>query len=880
MVDIPKTYDPKPIEGKWYKFWLDRKYFHAEEKSDGQPFCIVIPPPNVTGSLHIGHALDNTLQDILIRWRRMQGYNTLWLPGTDHAGIITQHVMEKMLAEEGLSRQQIGREKFLERMWRWKEKSRGTIIGQLMKLGCSCDWDRERFTLDEGLSRAVRTAFKRLYEEGLIYRGSYIVNWCPRCETALSDLEVEYVEEEGKLYYVRYPIADGNGEVVIATTRPETMLGDTGVAVNPEDERYKHLIGKKAILPIVGRELPILGDPAVDMEFGTGVLKVTPAHDPADFEIGKRHNLPELNVMNPNGTMNENAGKFKGMDRYECREAILKELKEEGYLVKVEDYTHAVGTCERCHTPIEPIVSEQWFVRMKPLAQKAIEAAREKRVRFIPEMWEKEFYNWMENIKDWCISRQIWWGHRIPVWNCQSCGEEIVEVETPKACPKCGSEDLIQDPDVLDTWFSSALWPFSTLGWPEETRLLRTFYPTSVLVTGWDILFFWVSRMIMTGLKFMGEVPFRYVYLHPLVADEMGRKMSKSRGNVIDPLVSMERYGTDAFRFALTSSLIPSRYMPLLESRMEGGRTFANKIWNASRFVIMNLSDFKPDDSKRLSLELCDRWILSRYNGLVAAVNGALEGFKFELAAQLIYDFMWHEFCDWYVELSKIRLYHSDKSQERYTAQFVLWRVLEGMMRLMHPIMPFITEEIWQMLPHEGESIVIAPYPEPDERWINHEAESEMNLIMSVIRDIRSIRSEMNIPPSKELKAIIRVPDDQERRRLESHKGYISFLCRSPEIEISPEANRPPASATAVVGDIEIFVPLADLIDLDRERTRLQRELEKTLKELEKVERNLKNKSFLTRAPAHVIERQRERKSELESVIAKLKKNISFLETG
>jgi valyl-tRNA synthetase len=878
MIDIPKAYDPKPVEEKWYRFWLDRGYFHAEERSDKKPFCIVIPPPNVTGSLHIGHALDNTLQDILIRWRRMQGYNTLWLPGTDHAGIITQHVMERMLAQEGLSRQQIGREKFLERMWRWKEESRGTIIGQLMKLGCSCDWERERFTLDEGLSRAVRTAFKRLYDDGLIYRGSYIVNWCPRCETALSDLEVEYVETQGKLYYVKYPLADGDGELVIATTRPETMLGDTGVAVNPEDERYKNLIGSKAILPVVGRELPIVGDPVVDMEFGTGVLKVTPAHDPTDFEIGKRHNLPELNVMNLDGTMNQNAAQFAGMDRYECRDALVNVLRERGYLVKVEDYIHAVQVCERCHTPIEPLISEQWFVRTQPLARKAIGAAREKRVRFVPEMWEKEFYNWMNNIRDWCISRQIWWGHRIPVWTCESCGAEIVEVETPQSCPKCGSGDLRQDPDVLDTWFSSALWPFSTLGWPDDTQLLQQFYPTSVLITGWDILFFWVSRMIMMGLKLMGEVPFRYVYLHPLVADEMGRKMSKSRGNVIDPLDSMEKYGTDAFRFALTTSVIPSRYMPLPESRMEGGRNFTNKIWNASRFVIMNLSDFKPGTSKDLRLELCDRWILSRYNRLVASVNQALEGFKFEVAAQIIYDFMWHEFCDWYVELSKIRLYHVEEPERRYTAQFVLWRVLEGIMRLMHPIMPFITEEIWQMLPHDGESVAVAPYPDPDENELDEDAERRMDLLMSVIRDIRNIRSEMNIPPSKELKVILQAPQDWEREVLEGHRDYISFLCRAPRITVSASAARPPASAAAVVGDIEIFVPLADLIDLDRERARLRKELERTIRDLEKVERNLKNESFLTKAPPHIVERERERKAELESAIAKLEKNLSFLE--
>ena len=879
MREIPKSYDPKPVEEKWYKFWLERKLFHAEEVSDRPPFCIVIPPPNVTGSLHIGHALDNTLQDILIRWRRMQGYNTLWLPGTDHAGIITQYLMEKMLAEEGLTKEKLGREKFLERMWRWKEESRSRIINQLMRLGCSCDWDRERFTLDEGLSRAVRTAFKILYDEGLIYRGSYIVNWCPRCRTALSDLEVEYEERLGKLYYIKYPLADRSGSLVIATTRPETMLGDTGVAVNPNDDRYKHLIGSKAILPIVGRELPIVGDEAVDMEFGTGVLKVTPGHDPTDFEIGKRHGLPELNVMNPDGTMNENAGKFAGMDRYECREALVKELQRKGYLVKVEEYQHSIALCERCRTPIEPLISEQWFVRMKPLAQEAIKAAQEKRVRFVPEMWEKEFYNWLYNIKDWCISRQIWWGHRIPVWTCRDCGEEIVEVDTPQRCPKCGSPKLEQDPDVLDTWFSSGLWPFSTLGWPDDTQLLRTFYPTSVLVTGWDILFFWVARMIMLGLKFMGEVPFRYVYLHPLVADEFGRKMSKSRGNVIDPIESMEKYGTDAFRFALTASVIPSRYMPFPESRIGGSRNFANKIWNASRFVIMNLEGFEPKgEPPRERLELCDRWILSRYNRTVSLVNEALESFKFETAAHTLYDFIWHEFCDWYVELSKIRLYGSEDPEERYTAQYVLWRVLEGTMRLLHPIMPFITEEIWQMLPHEGESIMIAPYPRPDEGLIDEEAEKRMELLMEVIREIRTIRSEMRIPPSKEISAVIQAPDPSKRAILEEHVGYISHLCRAPRVEICESASRPPTSAVAVAGDIEIYVPLADLIDVEKERERIKRELKKVEKELEKIEANLANEQFLKKAPQHIVQGQRERREELLTVRERLLKNLRMLE--
>lgn len=879
MKEIPKSYDPKPVEEKWYKFWLERKLFHAQEVSDKPPFCIVIPPPNVTGSLHIGHALDNTLQDILIRWRRMQGYNVLWLPGTDHAGIITQYLMEKMLAEEGLTKEELGREKFLERMWKWKEESRARIINQLMRLGCSCDWDRERFTLDEGLSRAVRTAFKILYEEGLIYKGSYIVNWCPRCKTALSDLEVEYEERLGKLYYVKYPLVDRPGHLVIATTRLETMLGDTGVAVNPNDDRYKHLIGSRARLPIVGRELPIVGDEAVDMEFGTGVLKVTPGHDPTDFEIGKRHGLPELNVMNPDGTMNDNAGKFAGMDRYECREALVKELQRKGYLVKVEEYQHSIALCERCRTPIEPLISEQWFVRMKPLAREAIKAAQEKRVRFVPELWEKEFYNWLYNIKDWCISRQIWWGHRIPAWTCEGCGEEIVEVDPPRRCPKCGSEKLQQDPNVLDTWFSSGLWPFSTLGWPDDTPLLRTFYPTSVLVTGWDILFFWVARMIMLGLKFMGEVPFRYVYLHPLVADEFGRKMSKSRGNVIDPIESMEKYGTDAFRFALTASVIPSRYMPFPESRIGGSRNFANKIWNASRFVIMNLEGFRPEgEPPREMLELCDRWMLSRYNRAVRLVNESLESFKFEAAAHTLYDFIWHEFCDWYVELSKIRLYGSEDPRERYVAQYVLWRVLEGTMRLLHPIMPFITEEIWQMLPHEGESIVIAPYPEPDDDLTDEEAEREMGLLMEVIREIRTIRSEMRIPPSKEIAVLIQAPDPGERSILEGHVGYISHLCRAPQVRIRESAERPSTSAAAVVGDIEIYVPLADLIDVEKERERIRRELGKVEKELEKIESNLANEQFLKKAPQHIVRAQRERREELLAVRERLFKNLQMLQ--
>jgi len=678
MTEIPKVYEPAEVEAKWYQFWLERNYFHALDTSERKPFSIVIPPPNVTGELHIGHALDNTLQDILIRWRRMQGYNTLWMPGTDHAGIVTQLIVENKLRAEGTSRQELGREKFLQRIWQWVEESRGTIIGQLKRLGSSCDWQRERFTLDEGLSRAVHEAFVRLYKDGLIYRGSYIVNWCPNCRTAVSDLEVEHEEEAGNLYYIQYALKNSDEHLVIATTRPETMLGDTAVAVHPKDERYQNVVGKSAILPILGRELPIIADEYVDIEFGTGALKVTPAHDANDFEIGQRHALAQVVAMNEDGTMSAETGKFEGMDRFDCRRKLIEELGEKGYLLKVEDYMVPIGRHDRCGIIIEPYVSLQWFVKMKPLAEKAIAAAESGRVKFTPEREEKRFYEWMYNIKDWCISRQIWWGHQIPIWYCQDCNE--INVGTPEKCDQCGSEELEQESDVLDTWFSSALWPFSTMGWPEESDLLKTFYPTSVLVTGWDILFFWVARMIVMGLWMRDEVPFYDVYLHGLVADETGAKMSKSRGNTIDPLPMMGKYGTDAFRFAIAASTIPNPYMPLPEDRIKGCRNFANKLWNASRLVLMNLEGFY-DDAKPLKLTLCDRWIRSRFNTVAQEVTDHLEKFNFNEAAQRIYDFLWHEYCDWYAELAKMRFNLSDESIEKYTAQYVASGVLEGILR-------------------------------------------------------------------------------------------------------------------------------------------------------------------------------------------------------
>jgi len=880
-MEMEKVFEPKKIEERWYKFWLEKGYFHADENSDKNTYCIVIPPPNITGALHIGHALNNTIQDILIRYKRMEGINTLWMPGTDHAGIATQNVVERQLLAEGTDRHKLGREEFVERVWKWKERSGGEIIRQLKRLGASCDWKRERFTMDEGLSKSVREVFVRLYEEGLIYKGDRLINWCPRCHTALSDLEVEHEEQKGHLYYIKYPLTHpGEGFITIATTRPETMLGDTAVAVNPDDERYKNFIGKTVTLPIVNREISVIADSYVDKSFGTGALKITPAHDPNDFEIGTRHNLPNLKVIAEDGTMNENAGKYKGLDRFKCRKVLLSDLEKEGFLLKVEDYIHSVGKCYRCKTIVEPNLSKQWFVKIKPLSEPALEAVKDGRIRIIPKGWENTYFEWMNNIKDWCISRQIWWGHRIPAWNCLDCGEITVSKTDVKECSKCKSKNIEQENDVLDTWFSSALWPFSTLGWPENTKELKTFYPTSVLVTSFDILFFWVARMIMMGLKFRGDIPFRDVYIHALVRDAEGQKMSKSKGNVIDPLIMMEKYGTDAFRFTLAAFAAQGRDIKLSEERIEGYRNFANKIWNAFRFAMMNLEDFKntvsASDITRLNLQLSDKWILSRLQKAIRDTRKGLEEYKFNESAGIIYQFFWHELCDWYIEIIKPRLAASAK--ERKTAQSVLLYVMENSLRLLHPFMPFITEELWQQLPHKGESIMAAEYPEFNEALLNEENEKEMNLIMGISRGIRNIRSEMNISLAKKLDVILRTGDEKKLQMIERQNLYISELSRLKNLSITRNGKEPKMAATAVVEDIEIFVLLEGVIDIQEERNRLSRELEKINSDIATLNKRLSNRDFINRAPKDVVEKDKEKYQALTATAEKIQQNINKIQ--
>ncbi|MBQ1284081.1 MAG: valine--tRNA ligase, partial [Clostridia bacterium] len=752
--ELAKTYDPQSVEDRLYKFWVDGGFFHAEADPEKEPYTIVIPPPNITGQLHMGHALDETLQDILIRFRRMQGRATLWLPGTDHASIATEAKIVAAMAEEGLTKEDLGREKFLERAWDWKRTYGGRIVEQLKKLGSSCDWDRERFTLDEGCNKAVNEVFVRLYEKGLIYRGEKIINWCPHCLTSISEAEVDYEDQPGHFWHIRYPFADGSGYMNIATTRPETLLGDTALAVNPNDERYKDVIGKKVILPIVHREIPVVADDYVEMDFGTGVVKITPAHDPNDFEVGLRHNLEVINVMTDDAKITDDYPKYAGMDRYDARKAIVEDLKAEGALIKVEDYSHNVGACYRCHTTVEPRVSKQWFVKMEPLAKPAIKAVRDGEVKFIPERFDKIYYNWMENIKDWCISRQLWWGHRIPAWYCADCGETIVSKDEPHTCPKCGSAALTRDEDTLDTWFSSALWPFSTLGWPDETNDLKYFYPTNTLVTGYDIIFFWVARMIFSGIEYTGQVPFDTVLIHGIVRDSQGRKMSKSLGNGVDPLVEIEKYGADALRFSLATGNSPGNDMRYIPERVESSRNFANKLWNASRFILMNLPDDQkaPYLPKDLSLE--DKWILSKYNSLVKDVTDNLDKFEIGVAVQKLYDFIWDIFCDWYIELCKVRL-NGDDATAADTARAVLVYVMSGMLQLLHPFMPYITEEIWQSLPHDGESIMVSKWPEYSADLDFAADEAEFERVVKAIRAIRVRRSEMNVPPSRKAKVVI-----------------------------------------------------------------------------------------------------------------------------
>ena len=869
--NIATQYDPAQVEDRLYKFWMDNKYFHAEPDPEKEPFTIVIPPPNVTGQLHMGHALDETLQDILIRYKRMQGFCTLWVPGTDHAGIATQiKVEENLRVNEGLTRYDLGREKFLERVWDWKKTYGDRIINQLKKIGSSCDWDRERFTMDEGCSKAVREVFVNLYEKGLIYQGSRIINWCPHCITALSDAEVEHTEQAGHFWHIKYPIKDSDDFVIIATTRPETLLGDTAVAVNPEDERYKDLVGKMLVLPLVGREIPVIADEYVDKEFGTGCVKITPAHDPNDFEVGKRHNLEVIKVLNDDATVNHYGGKYEGMDRYEARNAMIEDLDNLGLLVKTEDHTHNVGQCYRCSTTVEPIVSKQWFVKMKPLAEPAIEAVKSKETEFVPERFSKTYMNWMENVFDWCISRQLWWGHRIPAFYCDDCGETTVSKEDITVCPKCGGK-VHQDEDVLDTWFSSALWPFSTLGWPEMTKELEYFYPTSVLVTGYDIIFFWVSRMIFSGMEHMGKAPFKHVFIHGLVRDSQGRKMSKSLGNGIDPLEIVEKYGADALRFTLATGNAPGNDMRFYIERVEASRNFANKIWNASRFTLMNLdiTENKLPDEKELQLE--DKWILSKYNTLVKEVTDNLDNFELGIAVSKLYDFLWDNLCDWYIELVKPRLFDKENPTAK-TAQYVLTYVLSNTMKLLHPFMPFITEEIWQHLPHEGESIMISKFPEYKEELNFFEEEKQTQMIMSAVVAIRNRRAEMNVPPSKKAQVIV-VTDKKDI----FSKGALYFekLASAQDVVIQDTKDGIDANAVNIVVEgAEIFMPLGELVDKEKELERLNKEKVKLEGEIKRVEGKLNNQGFVAKAPQKVIDEEREKGIKYKEMLEKVLKSI------
>jgi valyl-tRNA synthetase len=883
---LEKVYDPQRIEAKWYRYWEEQGFFHARANGAKPAYCIVIPPPNVTGVLHMGHALNNTLQDILIRFKRMDGFDCLWMPGTDHAGIATQNVVERQLAAEGADRHALGREAFIKRVWEWKAASGGHIITQLKRLGCSCDWSRERFTMDEGLSRAVREVFVRLYEEGLIYKGDYIINWCPRCQTALADLEVEHEPTDGHLYHIKYPLAQGEGSVTVATTRPETLLGDTAVAVNPEDKRYKKFHGATLSLPVLGRPIPVITDAYVSLEFGTGALKITPAHDFNDFEVARRHDLPAVKVIDEAGLMTAAAGKYQGMDRFACRAQILKDLKNDGLLAKVEPYTVPVGHCYRCKTVVEPLVSQQWFVAVKTLAAAAVAAVEDGRTRLIPSNWDKSYYDWMSNIRDWCISRQIWWGHRIPAWTCAKCGRAIVSREDPAACPDCGGVDLVQETDVLDTWFSSALWPFSTLGWPTETPELKLFYPTNVLVTAFDILFFWVARMMMMGIHFMGEVPFREVYIHALVRDPEGQKMSKSKGNVIDPLELMDKYGTDAFRFSLAAFAAMGRDVRLSEERIAGYRNFANKVWNACRFTFMNLEGFDPAasagdadaDAYEKPLTTVEGWIMSRLQQVIRETRKSLDSYDFDQAANVLYQFIWHEFCDWYLELIKPQLYDKENAATRSHCQSVLLQVLSAILRLLHPFTPFITEEIWQKLPGAQGSIMVAPYPQPDPKFDHPGAEAEMNLLMAIITAIRNIRGEMNVPPGTQVEVFLHSPEAGAMEALNRHRQSIQILGRVQELHCNSVGGPPAAAAKAVVDAVDIFMPLAGIIDFAEEAKRLDRELEKLGKEVGQAQRKMSNEDFLAKAPAEVVQKEQAKLQAQTEKLNKLKTHRERIE--
>lgn len=876
--NIPKVYDPASVEKKWYEFWEKNRYFHAEPEPGKKPFSIVIPPPNITGKLHMGHALDNTLQDILIRWHRMMGDNTLWMPGYDHAGLATQIKVEEVLKkEEGKTRFDLGREEFVKRVWDWKEEYGDRIINQLKCLGISCDWERKRFTMDEGCSRAVRETFVSLFEKGLIYKGTRITNWCVNCHTALSDIEVEHEDTPGHLWYVRYPVVgEEDTYLTIATTRPETIPGDTAVAVNPEDERYAKLIGKTLRLPVLNREIPVIADSYVDTKFGTGAVKITPSHDPNDYEMGLRHNLPEIVVIGKDGVMTEEAGPFAGLERYECRKQIVARLKEEGYLVKIEEHSHAVGHCQRCHNIVEPLVSTQWFVKMQPLVKAAVDCVTDGRTQFVPERFTKNYTGWMENIHDWCISRQIWWGHRIPVWYCDDCGEMSASRTDLEKCPKCGSTHIHQDEDALDTWFSSALWPFSTMGWPDNTELLKQFYPTSVLVTGYDIIFFWVARMLIMGMEFMKEIPFEKVFIHGLVRDSQGRKMSKSLGNGIDPLEVIEKYGADTLRFMLITGNTPGNDMRFYWERVEGTRNFANKIWNASRFALMNMEGYDKD-AELAPYTLADKWILSRLQDTVKDVTGLLERFELGEAGRAIYDFIWSEVCDWYIEIAKPRLYNKEAAAERATAQHVLATVLVSAMKLLHPYMPFITEEIYQCLPHEAESIMISKWPVADESLVDPEAERGMNAIMDSIKAIRNMRAEVNANPGKKIPAIMLVSEDL-REVVAHNDSYIKLLGGIDNLELRPlNGEKPENAMAAVVTGIEVYLPLAGLIDVEKETQRLSKELAAMEKDLHRAGGKLNNAGFLAKAPEDVIAKERAKYEELSGKIEAVKKRMAYL---
>ncbi len=887
--EIAKTYDPKNVEDRLYNYWLEKRYFHAEVNPEKQPYTIVIPPPNVTDVLHMGHAYNNLFQDILIRFYRKNEREALWLPGTDHAGIATQNVVERyLMKEEKKSRHDLGREKFVEMVWLWKELRGGKIIEQLKKMGFSCDWERERFTMDEGMSRAVLEVFIRLYNKGLIYRGKYIINWCPRCQTALSDEEVEHQEKDGCLWYVKYPVSGTTRFITVATTRPETMLGDVAVAVHPKDKRYKDLIGKTATLPVVGRDLPIIADEMVDKEFGTGAVKVTPAHDPNDFLIGQRHNLTPLMVMKEDATMNEHAGKYAGMDRLKARKHLLQDLKNGGFLEKVEDHKHAVGHCYRCGTTVEPFLSEQWFVKMKPLAEPALKAVKDGKIKLHPARWTKVFTHWLENIHDWCISRQIWWGHRIPIHYCQVCSEVVAAIEPPTQCPKCNSKNLQQDPDVLDTWFSSQLWPFATLGWPEETKELKYFYPTDTLVTGPDIIFFWVARMVMMGLEFMGEIPFHDVYFNGIIRDAQGRKMSKSLGNGIDPLEMVQQYSADAVRFSLLLLSAEGQDINLSTKDFELGRNFSNKLWNAFRFLWMNLDEvdlknanleFVQKALKTNELNLADRWILSRYQKTVKKVTRGLELFKFHEATDAIYNFFWKEFCDWHLELIKPRLYHSENAVAKRTALGVATFVLKGILQLLHPFIPFITEEIWMKVRAAGdsESSVIAKWPAETRALISDAAERDMETLQNAIGAIRNIRGEMNIPHTKLASVIVTSMNGTNLDLIRDHKPFFEHLAKVENLECRPKVQKPPKSAAAVVNDLEIYMPLEGLIDFEVERARLQKEIKRLEQQLESLNHKLHSTDFLKKAPDDVIDREKRKKADFESNLEKLKSNLESL---